>query len=236
MISATPFVPEDEMPVNFHEHGNFPSRTFYPELDRVGGQSFLLTSVHETDPLGICQSVSAGPSGMKQVSRIRRQKMKQGRSFRQPGYLNQNFNHTDCLEIYSTWTASIYVTKTQLKIEDCARVNQAREGRLRQQTRSSNWSVISEPSQYHRYSHKCSQSLVHLSLPSSGQLKCELAHSEHERIAFSWNIMEPSASKQHRTTIRTWRSWCQSCIRILKRDLKPNRACKTDAKCKRADT
>lgn len=82
MISATSFAPEDEMPVNFHEHSNFPSRTSYPELDRVGGQSLLLTSVHETDPLGICRSVSAAPSGMKQVSRIKRPKMKQGRSFR----------------------------------------------------------------------------------------------------------------------------------------------------------
>ena len=108
MISATPFVPEDEMPVNFHEHGNFPSRTSYPELDRVGGQSFLLTFVHETDPLGICRNVSAAPSGIKQVSRIRRQKMKQGqgRSFRlseskllQSHCWPGNLQHLNCIHI-----------------------------------------------------------------------------------------------------------------------------------------
>ena len=108
MISATPFVPEDEMPVNFHERGNFPSRTSYPELDRVGGQSFLLTSVHETDPLGICRNVSAAPSGMKQISRIRRQKMKQGqgRSFRlseskllQSHCWPGNLQHLNCIHI-----------------------------------------------------------------------------------------------------------------------------------------
>ena len=41
------------------------------------------------------------------------------------------------------------------------------------------------------------------------------------------------ASKQHRTTIRTWRSWCQSCIRILEGfETKPS--VQNDAKCKRA--